>query len=495
MPAWRHRIPILGLGVIGIIAAFFGTFEDMVTIWWTSSTFNHCFLILPIALYLGFQRRDVLRVTAPSTSFTGCLFAFANGVLWVAGELVSIAFFKHLAVVGMLIGVSWAMIGNRVLRILLFPFAYLYFAVPEGEALVPYLQDWTAAVLVTALRLTDIPVFLEGRYLMIPSGNFVVAEACSGINYLIATLAVATMFMYLRFHSFWRRVAFMALAIVVPLVANGLRAYGIVMIAHLSDYRHAMGVDHFIYGWVFFGIVIFALFALGDLFSDDRSAEHSKTSEIVPPGPARPLRTGAMLALAFVAALSPRGMLAALDSTRPVAAPIELASATAWQGPVAVEPALGTTFAGADVYLAGRYSRDDGREVIVEAVQYRAYDPGEELVNQSHERFDDLRWRQIAHRSLTPDRSLPLGDVTELELRSMTDGERYVLWHWYETPFSRSAGQLQTKLGEGRARLTGEAAGGAFVTVRTREDDIEQARAVLEAFVRSGAVPLVGEAR
>src|SRR5690606_1800868 len=102
----------------------------------------------------------------------------------------------------------------------------------------------------------------------IPSGNFVVAEACSGINYLLATLAVGSMFMYLNFRSPWRRAVFMLLVVAVPLIANGLRAYGIVMIAHLSDYKYAMGIDHFIYGWVFFGIVIFAVFALGNLFSD-----------------------------------------------------------------------------------------------------------------------------------------------------------------------------------------------------------------------------------
>ena len=56
---------------------------------------------------------------------------------------------------------------------------------------------------------------------------------------------------------------FVALSVIVPIVANGLRAYMIVMIAHLSDMKLALGVDHLIYGWVFFGLVMLLLFWVG----------------------------------------------------------------------------------------------------------------------------------------------------------------------------------------------------------------------------------------
>ena len=52
-------------------------------------------------------------------------------------------------------------------------------------------------------------------------------------------------------------------AIVVPVVANWLRAYMIVMLGHLSNNTIAVGVDHLVYGWVFFGIVIMLMFWIG----------------------------------------------------------------------------------------------------------------------------------------------------------------------------------------------------------------------------------------
>ncbi len=46
-------------------------------------------------------------------------------------------------------------------------------------------------------------------------------------------------------------------------LANTLRAYIIVMLGHFSDMKVATGADHLIYGWVFFGLVMFLLFWIG----------------------------------------------------------------------------------------------------------------------------------------------------------------------------------------------------------------------------------------
>ena len=76
------------------------------------------------------------------------------------------------------------------------------------------------------------------------------------MRYLIASLVVGTLFAYLNYTTMWRRIAFVGVSIVVPIVANWLRAYMIVMLGYLSDNRIAIGVDHIIYGWLFFGLVM-----------------------------------------------------------------------------------------------------------------------------------------------------------------------------------------------------------------------------------------------
>lgn len=489
--AWRTHLVLLVAAYAVLVAAFFDTFANMVGVWAHSSTFNHCFLIPFIAAYLGLTKRAQLAVTMPAVSGYGLIYILLNSLLWLVGELMSVAFAMHAAVIGMLIGVAWAVLGNRAFWVLVFPFFYLYFAVPEGEFLVPYLQDWTALVLVKLLQLTGIPVFIEGRYLTIPSGNFVVAEACSGVNYLIATLAVGMMFMYLQFRSPWRRLLFLVVAVMVPLLANGLRAYGIVMISHLSNFKYAQGVDHFIYGGVFFGLVIFALFSLGSLFSDvDRTAQVVPTPALGRPT-AKP-RLALILLLAAGAALGPRGALLALDLTRSLAAEVSLPQVPGWLGPAARPSALRPNFPGADQYLSARYQAADGQTVSVDVVYFSKQGVDGELINQSNRVFDKEAWRQLdygRHESRAGD---AVHDIDVLRLRTPhAEVSETLFWSWYDSQGHRSANRLSIKIAEGLARLTGRNEGGAFIVLGTPVgQQTEQAVRVLEAFLDTGALTL-----
>src|SRR5262249_32061829 len=144
-----------------------------------------------------------------------------------------------------------------------FPLAFLFFAVPIGEFLLPQLMEWTAGFTIAALKLSGIPVFREGQQIAIPSGTWSVVEACSGVRYLIASIVAGALYAYLIYRSPARRLVFIGVSIVVPIVANWVRAYLIVMIGHLSGNVLAAGVDHLIYGWMFFGVVMLIMFWIG----------------------------------------------------------------------------------------------------------------------------------------------------------------------------------------------------------------------------------------
>ena len=112
-------------------------------------------------------------------------------------------------------------------------------------------------------------------YFVLPNGRWSVIEACSGFRYLIASVMVGTLYAYLSFRSFRRRLVFSLVAVVVPVVANWLRAYLIVMLGYLSNNEIATGVDHLIYGWVFFGMVILLMFWMGARWREDLDGEAS----------------------------------------------------------------------------------------------------------------------------------------------------------------------------------------------------------------------------
>jgi EpsI family protein len=170
------------------------------------------------------------------------------------------------ALVALLVMSVPAVFGWAVTWALTFPLMFLFFAVPFGEFMVPSMMSWTADFTVSALQMTGVPVYREGLQFVIPSGNWSVVEACSGVRYLIASFMVGTLFAYLNFRTPGRRALFIAISLLVPILANWVRAYLIVMLGHLSGNKLAAGVDHIIYGWVFFGLVIGVMFTLGARF-------------------------------------------------------------------------------------------------------------------------------------------------------------------------------------------------------------------------------------
>ncbi|MBK7792235.1 MAG: exosortase A [Betaproteobacteria bacterium] len=188
---------------------------------------------------------------------------------WLVGELATVNALSQFALVAMLGLAVPVVVGSKAAGIVLFPLSFLFFAVPFGEFLLPQLMEWTATFTIAAIKASGIPVYREGLQFVIPSGSWSVVEACSGVRYLIASVMIGTLFAYLTYRSMARRITFVAISILVPIVANWARAYIIVMLGHLSNNRIAAGVDHLIYGWVFFGVVMLLMFWIGARWRED----------------------------------------------------------------------------------------------------------------------------------------------------------------------------------------------------------------------------------
>ena len=241
---------------------------SMESIWSRSDTFAHGYFILPISLWILWRDKANLLASTVQPSWLALPFLTVSLFVGLFSYAADINILWQLSAVTSLIFLLWTLIGNKLAWRYKFPLAYLLFAVPMGESLIPWLQDVTAWFTVFFLKLNGIPVFVDGLYIQIPTGMFEVAVACSGIRYLIASIAVGTLFGYLTYNKTYKQLLFVIFAIFLPILANGIRAYGIVAIAYYSDMEYATGADHLIYGWVFFGLVIMLMFWVGGFFAD-----------------------------------------------------------------------------------------------------------------------------------------------------------------------------------------------------------------------------------
>ncbi|MEP6878877.1 MAG: exosortase A, partial [Nitrosospira sp.] len=197
--------------ITAILVGYHETTWSMVSIWERSDTFAHGFLIFPFSAYLIWGQRKYLRTLCLQPNPVALSVLGLLGFSWLLATLASVQVFAQFFLIAMIPAAVWAILGNRMVWAIAFPLAYLLLAVPFGEALIPPLIDFTADFTVKALQLTGIPVYREGSFFSIPSGNWSVVEACSGLRYLIASFTLGTLYAYMTYRSLARRLAFIAL--------------------------------------------------------------------------------------------------------------------------------------------------------------------------------------------------------------------------------------------------------------------------------------------
>jgi exosortase A len=384
--AWRsHLIILAGTGAI-LVLLFAGDAADMIAIWLESSTYNHIVLIPPIIAWLVWQRLPELRRLSPSAWPAGLIVVAGGAFAWLLGEAGGVALARHLGLIVMLQGLVIACLGKAVARGLAFPIFYALFLVPAGEEIVPIMQGVTAQMCMALLALVGIPAHLEGVFISIPGGYFEVAEACSGVKFLVAMLAYGALVANVCFRSWTRRALFMAAAVAIPVVANGIRAWGTIYVAWHTGSDFAVGFDHVLYGWIFFAIVIALLMGAGwrffDRGVDDPWFDPAKLqAEDGEPGSKRAL--AAVAAAALVLAIAPPVWLGALSASagRASAADVVLPDVTGWQRvPTRGGRAWRPHFAGAESLEVGRYRDDRGRAVDLAIAYFPRQREGQEIV-------------------------------------------------------------------------------------------------------------------
>ena len=244
--SWLWSLVALGVATLFIGITFYDAWASMVRTWINTTTYHHGFIVLPISAFLVWRERDALKLIPPTQEPLGLILILGAGLVWVLGQAGDVQVFSQIGALGTFIAVFITLLGREVTRHLIFPLIFLGFMVPIGDELVPTLQMVTAEFSVGLLRIIGIPVFHDGIMITTPSGLFEVAAACAGIRFLIANIVVAALFAYLSYKTVWKWALFMARAVIIPIIANGFRAFGIIYVAYLTDNEVATGVDHIV---------------------------------------------------------------------------------------------------------------------------------------------------------------------------------------------------------------------------------------------------------
>ena len=457
---WTPSLIAMGAGLIVVLGLFSGTWQAMARVWMVSETFGHGMLVAPISLWLVWRQREQLAQIQPRASWWGILLLALSCFGWLVAELAGINVVAQAAVTAMIPSLVLAICGWTVAWSIVFPLAFLFFMVPAGEALNPPLMEGTADAVVWAVGASGIPIFRDGLHFALPTGQWSVVEACSGLRYVLASAVLGSLFAYLNFTSFRKRAIFFASTMLLALIGNWMRAYLIVLVGHFSQMKYGTGDDHIVYGWVFFGLVMFAVFAMGSRWRDNDPLP--QTGSVAGKGASNVLPFGAsprsasvwpvLVSAILVVALTQFGLRELRNvevrpdfAARASAAigpftPGKLSMQPSFEGARAslqgvIDPALGTEF-----YMAYFANQTEGHEMI-------AF--GNSVLSDSDKTW--LTMSRVDRTASVDGRELP---VREWVIRR--GNEQRLVWSWYTVGGSFASSEYRAKALTAWAMIKGE---------------------------------------
>lgn len=442
---------LLLAAVVAYFSIFFDTWVDIERVWSGSDTYGHSYLIIPISLWLFLRTKRANKqhnTTHSAFEYVPHLVILALLQLaFIIGIATDIALIQHAVAVFTLQTLIAFFIGHHYAKQYRFAIFFLVFLIPFGDELSPLLQNITADLTVYFLHLVSVPVYREGLYLTTPVAIFEVAEACSGLRFLISSIAISVLYGYLTYNSILKQTLFVLFMIVTSIIANGMRAFMLVYIGEKSNMEYGFGADHYIYGWLFFGLVILISFWLGAKFADKNTLKSQRlTLNIL----YKEASTRSLLCIIAVLACSfiyKTSLPITQTPTQPASLMLTIpnsmnASLADW----------GIQFM--DTLQQARLQDKAGIEYF--AAVYANRQTQGKLVSWNNRLYDQRRWI--------------LADAKKhsyyaiLQLKSLNNQYRTVIY-WYQINDKKSVSQLETKLLQALNLLSGNQSGSYIFAV------------------------------
>jgi len=461
----RVRTVATCLLAAGLLMAYAAPLAGMVERWNGGPMYSYAYIVPPIALYLLWCRREELRrqPSRPARIAGGIVLGGALTML-VLGQIAALQVVQQVSFVIALAGIVLFLFGMAHFWICAPALAYLLFMVPLWDVFTEPLhwpfQNNSAKLGVALLHVVGIPAYREGTIIALPGVTLEVARQCSGVNYLVAVLALALPLSVLRLQGWGHRVVLVTTATAIAALANGLRVALIGALAHLQIGSPLHGPGHVLHGLFVAGVAYVALFVgLQILEAREQPARMTDHSPDVAPSshPMWTARAATGLAVVF--------WIVALLGTRTMAVPVALATPLdrlpLQLGTWTIEP-LSTAddsqadWNGADSRILRRYRSTDGRTAFVGIWYFESQRQNHEIVNANG---------SALHRSAVP-RTISIGNGATLTA-NIVHGDHDIGIFWYELDGVPEASQHAAKLRSLWTALTSRRSNGAVIMLRS----------------------------
>jgi exosortase len=221
---------------IGLMALYVPTCMSLYRFFWTTRDGSYGAVMLLLSLWLFWRARAVFRDVGPAASTAGGSLLILIGLLfYVVGRSQSFYQLEVCSAVPLLLGIGLVLLDGPGLLRLIFPILLLLFVIPvpgsiADELLLP-LKELVSRIVDNLLHLAGYPIARNGVVLLIGPYSLLIADACSGLNSMVALSGIGLLYLYLAGHRTQTlNLALLASILPIALLANVLRVSALVLI-------------------------------------------------------------------------------------------------------------------------------------------------------------------------------------------------------------------------------------------------------------------------
>ena len=256
------------LVLLTIALSFWDVLKGMYAQWMKNDDFSYGILILPIALYLIWEKRKTITAITPKLDLRGIIIMMGAIGLYILGDLGAELFVRRIAIITLCIGAVWWLYGIRIIRILAFPLAFLFLMLPLPGIIYRNitfsLQIFSSKISVQLLNALGYLAYREGNIIDMGFGQFQVIDACNGLRFIMPMLTLGVLFAFIRPQIWWKRFVLITITVPLAMLTNILRIVGTGILAKYFGNSVAQGFFHDFSGWAVFMVsfFLFGLFAI-----------------------------------------------------------------------------------------------------------------------------------------------------------------------------------------------------------------------------------------
>jgi exosortase D (VPLPA-CTERM-specific) len=263
-------MPVLVI-VVGLTMSYWPTLELMVEQWLNNDDFSHGLLIIPISLYLIWERRQRLTGYRPQSDWRALSVLVLAILLLVVGELGAELFTIRVSLLIFFIATLWLLYGWELIKASAFPLAFLFLMLPLPgfiyRNLTFPLQILSSKWAVGFLHLWGIMAYREGNVIDLGFTQFQVVEACNGLRFILPLFTLGVLFAFWKKRPLWKRLILIAATVPIAIFANVLRIGGTGVLSKFFGPEVAEGFFHGFSGWAVFMLSFGLFFILNYLLS------------------------------------------------------------------------------------------------------------------------------------------------------------------------------------------------------------------------------------